>query len=528
MPYCMYLRKSRADLEAEQRGEGETLARHEATLMALARSKGISVTKIYREVVSGETIAARPEVQQLLSDVEGGLWDGVLVMEVERLARGDTMDQGLIAQTFQYSETKIITPSKTYNPNNEFDEEYFEFGLFMSRREYKTINRRMQRGRRASVEEGKYVGNTPPLGYKRKKLEQEKGWTLEINPKEAETVRLIYDLYTTGLEQPDGSCERIGVSKIAHHLESLGIRPRKGGPWSVASIRDVLINPVYIGKVRWNWRPVKKKIVDGQRVIERPRNDMDACTLVDGLHPPIISQEIWEMAQYYMKQNPARPIPGRRKVANPLSGLIVCGKCGHKMVRRPYGKRDYPDSLLCPNMACDNISSQLSLVETRVIDALKDWLEQYKFQWETQTKKQLTTQAAVRKKALSKLDQEIETTEKQMDNIYDLLEQGVYTTAVFLKRSQKLSESLERLRQNRAVLEQELQQDTLAFYSQSELVPKAEHLLEVYDTLKTPEDKNNILSEVIDKVVYTKEVKARTKAAKDQFTLLLYPKVPQS
>lgn len=83
-------------------------------------------------------------------------------MEVERLARGDTIDQGLVAQAFKFSDTRIITPVKSYDPNNEFDEEYFEFGLFMSRREYKVINRRLQRGRLASVKEGKWVSNRAP------------------------------------------------------------------------------------------------------------------------------------------------------------------------------------------------------------------------------------------------------------------------------------------------------------------------------------------------------------------------------
>ena len=78
-------------------------------------------------------------------------------MEVERLARGNTTDQGIVADTFKYSDTKIVTPNKIYDPGDEFDEEYFEFGLFMSRREYKTINRRLQRGRRASLSEGKYI-----------------------------------------------------------------------------------------------------------------------------------------------------------------------------------------------------------------------------------------------------------------------------------------------------------------------------------------------------------------------------------
>ena len=127
-------------MEAEAHGEGETLARHEKLLLEVAKRGNYNVTQIYREVVSGETLAARPVMQQLLSEVEQGVWSGVLVVEVERLARGDTIDQGIVAQAFKYSDTKIITPVKVYDPNNEFDEEYFEFGLFMSRREYKTIN----------------------------------------------------------------------------------------------------------------------------------------------------------------------------------------------------------------------------------------------------------------------------------------------------------------------------------------------------------------------------------------------------
>ena len=61
--YCIYLRKSRADAEAEARGEGETLARHEHALLGLAKSKKLAVVKIYREIVSGDSIAARPQMQ---------------------------------------------------------------------------------------------------------------------------------------------------------------------------------------------------------------------------------------------------------------------------------------------------------------------------------------------------------------------------------------------------------------------------------------------------------------------------------
>ena len=151
-PYCIYLRKSREDRETEKYENVDTLDRHRKILLKFAEEHNMPIGKIYEEVVSGETIEERQVMQQVLRDVEG-----VLVMEVERLARGDTSDQGVVARVFKYSSTKIVTPVKTYDPNNEFDEEYFEFGLFMSRREYKTINRRLQRGREISAQEGKFV-----------------------------------------------------------------------------------------------------------------------------------------------------------------------------------------------------------------------------------------------------------------------------------------------------------------------------------------------------------------------------------
>lgn len=245
--YCMYLRKSRADEEAEVRGEGETLSRHKKILSTLANKLEIKISKIYKEIVSGETIAARPAMQELLGDIERGIWKGVLVMEIERLARGDTMDQGLVAQTFKYSGTKIITPIKTYDPDNEFDEEYFEFGLFMSRREHKTINRRLQRGRIQSAKEGKFTGNIAPYGYKRKKIENDSGFTLEAT-EEAKIVILVYEWYTV---------ERIGTAKIRNRLNEMKIPTRKGGDWTISTIRNILSNPVYIGKIRQGDRPQK-------------------------------------------------------------------------------------------------------------------------------------------------------------------------------------------------------------------------------------------------------------------------------
>lgn len=526
MPYCLYVRKSRADAEAEARGEGETLSRHITALLELAKRRHLDVTQIHKEIVSGESIAARPVMQQLLTEVEQGLWEGVLVMEVERLARGDTIDQGIVAQAFKFSNTLIITPLKDYNPQNEFDEEYFEFGLFMSRREYKTINRRLQRGRLASVQEGKYVGSQSPYGYERVKIKGDKGYTLQPLEKEANIVRLIFQLYTQGEAQPDGSFQRIGVSLIVRRLNSMKVSPRKSDHWSPATVRDILINPVYIGKIRWKWRPDVKRTLDGHVSISRPRVAAENCILADGLHPPIIDIETFQKAQSFMAANPPRPVGERNTVKNPLAGLVVCAKCGHRMVRRPY-QDGYPDTLMCVNTACNNISSALHSVEQRILNSLRNWMAEYQLQWDSKNANQPEDMTIpLKEKTLHQLRAEFTTLNKQLDRTHDLLEQGVYTVDQFLARSGKLSESIRQNEQSRKSLEDEISKDKARERSRIQIIPKVEHLLDVYDSLPSAKAKNDMLKEVLEKVTYLKTKNGRWNNSPDDFEVTLYPIVP--
>ncbi|KYG31928.1 hypothetical protein AZF04_03895 [Alkalihalobacillus trypoxylicola] len=83
----MYLRKSRADLEAEARGEGETLTKHKKTLLKVAEQQNLEIIKIRQEIVSGESLIHRPEMLELLKEVEEKKFDAVLVMDINRLGR---------------------------------------------------------------------------------------------------------------------------------------------------------------------------------------------------------------------------------------------------------------------------------------------------------------------------------------------------------------------------------------------------------------------------------------------------------
>lgn len=525
--YVIYLRKSRVDEEAEARGEGETLSRHKDTLLELAKKLKLNVVDIYQEVVSGDSIWARPYMQRLLSEVSQGTWTGVLVMEIERLARGDTMDQGYVANAFKESGTKIITPMKTYDPNNEMDEEYFEFGLFMSRREYKTTKRRLMNGRIKSAKEGKFVGSIAPYGYKRKKLEHEKGYTLEIVPDEAEIIKTIFNWFVHGEIQKDGSRKRLGLRAIAKKLNSLNIPPTRNDYWVFTTIRDMITNPVYAGIIRYGYRNVKRKYVDNKIVYQYGFKEEGEYVYTTGLHEAIIDKNTFDLAQLYYAEFPTAPVPEKKEIVSPLAGLIKCGLCGRSMVyRRGFNKK--PDYLVCHARACKNVGTPYDLVEKRLLSLLEGWLRDYKLKWDClENENELETNIASLSKSIKSIENEIAMLEKQRNSTYDLLERGIYTTNEFLERSRSITERLAAAADAKAELEKEIGFEKKRFESQRTLIPKLEHLLDVYNKLEKPAQKNALLKEILEKAVYTKHVAGKAKVSSpDTFELVIYPRLP--
>ena len=515
--YAIYLRKSRDDDDSQ----GDAVERHRKTLLELAAARGYVIGKIYNEdVMSGDTIRDRPKMQELLRDIEAGLWRGVLVMEVPRLARGDTVDQGIVARAMRYSDTQVITPMRVYDTINETDEEYLEFELFMSRREYKMINRRQQAGRLASVKEGKFVAHKTAFGYRRIKIPNGKGFMLEPVPEEAKIVQLIFDLYTIGI---DG--ERLGCGKIAQRLNNMGIPTRTGNEWTLSTIRDMVTNPVYIGKIRWNWRPATKEISDGQITESRNRNKQPQ--LYEGLHDAIIDEETFTAAQQCLAKNPARPIGERYKVTNPLAGLIICGVCGRRMTRRPYATGKTPDTLLCQGINCNNISSYLSIVEDHLLDALRASLNGYRMEWRQHKDdyRQQQKLDIVFNRSISAAAADISALKEQLEKVYNLLETGVYDLVTFNTRCEAIKAKIAATEKRITAINEAQSTENQALRQIEMIIPKMEHVLEVYRTLPDAKSKNDLLKEVLEKAVYTKTKKCGLHGDKNDFELVIYPRL---
>ncbi len=501
MPYCAYLRKSRADMEAEARGEGETLARHQKRIEELAERMHIDLPaeNFFREIVSGETIAARPVMQKLLRQVEAGMWDGVFVVEVERLARGDTMDQGQVAKSFKRGGTKIITPAKIYDPDNEFDEEYFEFGLFMSRREYKTIRRRLDAGRRAAVKEGKFIASVAPYGYRKVKLKNDTGYSLEIVPEEAEIIRMIFEMYT---RSEDG--ERAGTHAIAAHLDEMKVPPRNGGRWAKDSIRDILTNPVYIGKIRWGYKKETKNYENGRMVKTRHKNG--EYILADGLHEPIIDEFTFQLAAKYLKENRLSMVSPTRELQNPLAGIVYCKKCGQLMTRLGTGSRNLVATLKCPTRGCKTVSSPIYIIEKELLHSLEDWCKEYELQLPIP---HLPASLNAKYEALKAEQARKETFESQLLNTYDLLEQGLYTPEIFKSRQQLLNKQIEVCEENIVKLQKDYDAAADVQRIRTGFLPLVKEVLHAYPITESAQAKNDMLKQVLRSATYLKDTPNR-------------------
>lgn len=512
----MHLRKSRADLEAEARGEGETLAKHEKFLLKFAKDSNMNIVAIRKELASGESLVHRPDMLKTLDEVEEGLYDGVLCMDIDRLGRGKKQDQGIILETFKNSGTKIITPRKVYDLNDEWDEEYVDFEQFMAHKEFRYIKRRLQNGRLGSVDAGNYIGARPPFGYEIRK-EGKNNRYLIPHLEQAPVVKMIFDWYTS--DEPE---QRLGSNKIANELNRLNYRSATGKPWDPSSVLFVLKNAVYAGRIQWKKKEIKKSITPGKKKDTRTR-PKDEWIDVQGKHDPLVPMETFLKAQKLLKARYHVPYQLEHGITNPLAGLIRCDMCGSSMVLRPYVNQQYPH-LMCYNRHCHNKSARFMYVEDRLLEGLRQWLMQYKAELKLQKKIDKTVNPfEFLEKSLDRLNKELKDLNGQKNRLHDLLEQGIYDTQTFLERSNILGQRLEATQQTIQEASARLEAEKTRKTAQNFLVPQVENILDVYYKTDDPAKKNILLKSVLDHATYRKEKDQRN----DEFTLVVYPKLPE-
>lgn len=480
--YLIYLRKSRQD-DPNQTVE-EVLSKHETILQehALRELGGlIPEENIYREVVSGESIEARVEIKKLLSRIEDPDIKGVLIVEPQRLSRGDLKDCGRLVDAFRYTHTLAITPMMTYNLEKKHERKFFQDELLRGNEFLEYTKEILWRGRVAAAKRGCYIAKTAPYGYD--KVTAGRDHTLEAN-EDAVVVQLIFDLYTR---------EHLTPGRIAARLNDIAIPPAKGDKWVKDSIRYILRNPHYAGKIRFNHVKDTTVLDNGEIVTKRITQADEDVIIAEGKHSAIISPEVWEKAQELVARHPK--VKFTYDLKNPYAGMLFCSKCGKAMSIHPYKHAE--DRFECKTKPRCYKSIKRSELEDAILHALEH-AELPKLQLKVTNGD--GDAAKIQQKLLTKLEAQMEEYRDQEEKQYELLETRKYTQELFDRRNAALRAKMEdcqkQIYQTKASLPQNVD------YAEK-VVLLQDAIAMLKDPDATPAEKNRCLMTIVDRIEYT-------------------------
>ena len=480
--WLMYLRKSRQDNPDEP--VSEVLAKHEQILQEWARRElghEIAEEYIYREVVSGESLSDRVEIRKVLSRIEDPQVAGIAVVEPQRLSRGDLEDCGKLISTLLYTGTMVATPMMTYSMDNKMERRFFQDELMRGRDYLEYTKEILQRGRIAAVKRGCYISVVPPYGFD--KLVVGKDHTLTPNDN-ADIVRMIFDLYVN---------QDMSYYQIASYLNRMNIPAPLCDEWRYDTIRLILRNVHYIGKVSYN--KVKKTTVveNGLRVIKRLTQPEDDVIIAEGKHPAIVDAELFRKAQDKRAMTPK--VKRDRTLHNVFSGLMFCAKCGRSIMRHPYTHT--PTRMECRSSPRCYKSARYDDVEEMFIAALEQAeLPNLRAQRDSGAGDSVVLQ----RKLLDRLEKQMDEYRLQEEKQYDLLETGVYTPSVFDRRNaalrQKISECEIQIRQTRSNMPKCVDYD-------ERIATLEEAIRLLRDPFIATEQKNKFLKRIISRIEYS-------------------------
>ena len=480
--YIMYLRKSRADDPSET--VEEVLAKHETILQEYAQKElggRIPEENIYREVVSGESIEDRVEIQKVLLRIEDPNVVGVLVVEPQRLSRGDLEDCGRLINDLRYTNTQVVTPMMTYDLTKKMERKFFQDELLRGRDYLEYTKEILFRGRIAASKRGCYISPIPPYGFDKVKIG--KDYTLEPNDK-AEVVRMIFDMYIR---------EQLTPYRIASKLNERGIPGPMSDTWNRDNVRPILRNMHYAGKIVYNRLKMTTVLENGERKSKRIEQPEEDVIIAEGKHPAIIDWETWEKAQELNARNPKTK--NTFELRNTLSGVIYCKTCGRSLYLHTYKHTD-------ARFECRTKPRCFkSVKEPELLNAVITTLETVELPaLEAKAKTDDGDARKIQERLLATLEKQMNEYRDQEEMQYELLETGKYSQDLFDRRNAVLREKMEACQAQ--IFKTKSSMPKSVDYGERVLSLKAA-ITSLRDDKATPAEKNKIIKAIVDRIEYT-------------------------
>jgi DNA invertase Pin-like site-specific DNA recombinase len=475
---AIYLRKSRAKGQEET---DETLEKHREVLVEFAKKHNLSYV-IYSEVKSGDRIIDRPEMQKLLDDIENDLFDAVLVIDIDRLGRGDEEDSGKIKRIFRNSGTLIITPNKVYNLENEDDETYLEFQTFLARQEYRMIKKRLLRGKKIGSKLGHWTNGTPPIPYKY--IAETK--SLIVNQEKLPTYNLIKSLFLDKL---------LTVENVAIELNKLGISTpyERGNRWYGNVIHRILENETHLGKIISN--KTKGNIKKGEKVIYYPK---DKWIIVENCHEAVKTQEEHNRILELLSQRKKTASRAKQRVFD-FSGIIKCGICNYSMTYLTNKKTGkvymkpcwYIDAF---GNKCSNRSGYVDEISKELFVAITNKYERLISEVSDESNKDNTKVELM----LKQKNKQLNKFKLALEKVNEAYELGDYIREQWLERKFKWEKEIDKINIEIEELGKELNNDEVR--TREVRIKVLKYIIDNLQTETEPEERNKLYKLGIEKI----------------------------
>lgn len=267
----------------------------------------------YDEGITGTSVKKRDGFNRMIADCEDGKINTILTKEVSRFAR-NTVDTLNYTRMLSKLNINVIFMNDGINTNDKDGELRLTIMASLAQEESRKISERVKWGIRRKMEDGFAYGKSHLLGYRINK------GVLEVIPEEAELVKLIFHKYVN---------EGKGSSTISNELNAAGLFTIKGKMWREDGVNRILKNDKYVGDLT-QWKHYSTDFL-AKRVLQNNGDNPDVPLItIKDHHEPIISREVWELAQKQVFERGEMSREGRKYSRHYwFSSKVFCGKCGY-------------------------------------------------------------------------------------------------------------------------------------------------------------------------------------------------------
>lgn len=487
----------------EQAEEGYSIDEQNIKIREYCEKEGHEIYNIYEDRgISGKNITNRPGIKQLLNDATNNKFDLVVVWKLNRISR-KLLDILNIVELL--NKHNIAFRSLTENFETETPSGKLQLNIMGAIGEFEreTIAENVKMGLLARAREGRWNGGIV-LGYDLVELPNEgkkrKNTRLEINKREANTVRRIFELYSQGH----------GYKAVVNRINKEGHKTKRNGEFAVSTVKEILQNPVYIGKIRYNVR---------QDWSKKRRNNINANPILsDGIHEPIVDVETWEKVQVILKERSKK----HNKVYDcefPLTGILKCPVCGAGMTisrstsKRKDGTRRVNEYYSCGNwknkgtVVCNSNSIRVEVADEYVLNKIMELINnEYILKKVVDSINQnKSTKLKPILEQLEQIKKEIEKlTDKKSKNI-ELYEDGILDKSELSIRVKVINDDIEKLKYREQELKQDLQLaegDPIPFELVNEVMQRFK---EVFLEMSTSQQRKQLIHLLVSKITINKE-----------------------